>query len=47
MDVNTRYSVCERVESEEGHLEEKQKGKALMGQRNVVLSVEDFYSFIN
>ena len=41
IDVNTRYSVCERGGSEEGHLGEGQGGKALMAQRGVVFSVED------
>ena len=40
IDVNTRYSVCERGGSEEGHLGEGQGGKALMAQRGVVLSVD-------
>ena len=46
IDVNTRYSVCERG-SEEGHLGEGQGGKALMAQRGVVLSVEDLSGFID
>ena len=41
IDVNTRYSMCERGGSEEGHLGDRQGGKALMAQRGVVLSVED------
>ena len=39
IDINTRYSVCERG-SEEGHLGEGQGGKALMAQRGAVLSVD-------
>ena len=45
IEVNTRYSVCERGGSEEGHLEEKQGGKVLMSQGGVVLSVEDVLWF--
>ena len=46
IDVNTRYSVCERGGSEEGHLGEGQGGKTLMAQRGVVLSVENLRGFI-
>ena len=46
IDVNTRYIVCERGGSEEGHSGEGQGGKALMAQRGVVLSVEDLRGFI-